>query len=240
MPTTALQFSGGKDSLACLYLLQPHWDEILVIWMNAGAPFPETVKMMADVKAMVPHFLEVTSDVLNDIARHGLPSDIVPVESTAYGKTGCGKNGPLIREWTDCCANNIWAPMAEAMERLGITKVIRGQRKADIRKSPLPSGTVVNGIEYVFPINDWSDEQVFTYLQSRGVAIPECYAYMNDGLDCWCCTAHLPYFHGLGRYLKDKHPALHAIRKDRIATLYSAIDQEHARVKRYVELEIQT
>jgi len=36
--TEVLQLSGGKDSLACLYLLKPKWDDLIVAWVNTGAP----------------------------------------------------------------------------------------------------------------------------------------------------------------------------------------------------------
>jgi len=37
---TVLQFSGGKDSLACLYLLKPRWHEIMVLWLSTPAVLP--------------------------------------------------------------------------------------------------------------------------------------------------------------------------------------------------------
>jgi 3'-phosphoadenosine 5'-phosphosulfate sulfotransferase (PAPS reductase)/FAD synthetase len=239
MPTTALQFSGGKDSTACLYLLQPHWDDILVVWMNAGAPLPEMVELMERIKNTVPHFLEVKSNVLSDIARNGLPVDLVPVESTTLGKFGAGTKGPLMRSWIECCSANLWAPLHQEMQRLGITKIIRGQRKEELLKSLLKNGSVVNGVEYWYPIEDWSEAEVFSYLREKGVELPDSYQHMKTGTDCWCCTAHLPYLEGMGRFLKEKHPALYAARKEKIAKLYSAIDSEHARVKGFVAKELE-
>ena len=39
-----LQFSGGKDSTACLHLLEPWWDKVHVVWVNPGAPYPEMLE----------------------------------------------------------------------------------------------------------------------------------------------------------------------------------------------------
>jgi 3'-phosphoadenosine 5'-phosphosulfate sulfotransferase (PAPS reductase)/FAD synthetase len=48
-----LQFSGGKDSLACLLLLRPWWDRLTVMWVNTGAAFPETLELMEAVRSRV-------------------------------------------------------------------------------------------------------------------------------------------------------------------------------------------
>jgi phosphoadenosine phosphosulfate reductase len=43
---TALQFSGGKDSLACLHLYREQWPDLLVMWLNTGAVYPEMMDYM--------------------------------------------------------------------------------------------------------------------------------------------------------------------------------------------------
>lgn len=55
----AVEVSGGRDSLACLYLLRPYWNRFWVYWLNSGDSFPEVVQLMERVRARVPHFVEI-------------------------------------------------------------------------------------------------------------------------------------------------------------------------------------
>jgi 3'-phosphoadenosine 5'-phosphosulfate sulfotransferase (PAPS reductase)/FAD synthetase len=222
MLTTALQFSGGKDSLACLYLLRPHWQELLVVWADAGAAYPETVELMEQVRAMVPHFLVVRSDVHADIKAHGYPSDIVPSRHTAIGKVSrTDVEGPTLRAWAECCARNVWVPMHQALKARGITTIIRGQRDAEAYKAPVRDGDMVDGITYRMPIQTWSEEEVRAYLTEVG-ALPAHYADTTTSLDCWVCTAYLDEKRDQVAYLKEKHPELHAIVRGRLAQILRA------------------
>ena len=49
----ALQVSGGRDSIACLYLMRPYWDRVTVYWLDTGAAYPETVSLMQRICDMV-------------------------------------------------------------------------------------------------------------------------------------------------------------------------------------------
>jgi len=37
---TILQFSGGQDSIALLYLMEPFWEDLTVVWADAGDASP--------------------------------------------------------------------------------------------------------------------------------------------------------------------------------------------------------
>ncbi|MFG0641366.1 phosphoadenosine phosphosulfate reductase family protein, partial [Delftia sp. WSY_22] len=51
----ALHFSGGKDSLACLYLLRPLVEQGLpVYWLSTGDTIPETRAVVDQVRAWIP------------------------------------------------------------------------------------------------------------------------------------------------------------------------------------------
>jgi len=182
----ALQFSGGKDSLACLYLLKPIWDELLVVWGNTGSAYPETIKLMDKVRSLVPHFLEVKSNQPDYIANYGFPSDILTIRNTNFGHIVHGTGGRKFTDYLSCCNANIWQPLAKACE--GMEVIYRGQRLEDEKKSPVRSGDVINGIEYIFPIENWSTAQVKEYL---GEKLPEYYSQEKSSHDCWNCTAYL-------------------------------------------------
>jgi 3'-phosphoadenosine 5'-phosphosulfate sulfotransferase (PAPS reductase)/FAD synthetase len=202
--TTVLQFSGGKDSLACLHLLESRWSEITVVWMNTGAAFPETIAQMEAVRALVPKFVEIKSS--QSIERDGYPADVLPIASTSMGQQFEGERTRRFQSRYSCCAAAQWIPMQQAMRDMGATVVIRGQKRADDRTNRIPSGTVIEGVRYEFPIEDWTDERVIDYLTSLGVELPANYQYMNTGLDCWNCTAYLDQNAGKFDYMREHHP----------------------------------
>jgi phosphoadenosine phosphosulfate reductase len=202
---TFLQFSGGKDSLACLYLLKPRWDEITVAWVNAGATFPETLTQMEQIRQMVPHFLEIRSR--QTIDTEGYPADVLPVSDTVLGRLLNEQSGPKFQSRHFCCAAALWRPMDNAMRELGAKVIIRGQKNTDqLRSLLLVSGTVIDGVEYQFPLQDWTDADVYRYLREQQVSLPLNYEHMDTGLDCMNCTAYLRENVRKFHYMREHHP----------------------------------
>lgn len=207
----ALHFSGGKDSMATLFHLRPLWDHITVYWANPGDPLPETVELMAKVKALVPHFVELTSNVLEWKGRHGIPSDIVVESLTPIGATTSGKEVPFfVVPTTWCCGANVWKPMQDRMVAEGVTLIIRGEKSADERRNYILHDGFVddNGVEYLFPIYDENDETIMSYLEAT---CPEfihgVYSTGAGGLlDCLTCTGWWEEYQGT--YIEDKHPEI--------------------------------
>lgn len=208
----ALQVSGGRDSIACLYLLRPYWDRLTVYWCNTGSAFPETVELMHRIREMVPHFIEINGDQPGVITRYGMPSDIVPAENTPIGIMGTGGPGPLIQDRYSCCANVMMLPMHLRMVEDGVTLVIRGQKTADHLKSTARSGTIENGIEYLFPIQDWTVDGVMHYLRQQNAPIPRFYEMLDGAPDCMTCSAY--WENGAAAYLKRYHyPAYQEVQR---------------------------
>ena len=205
----ALQFSGGKDSLACLYLMRPHWDKITVFWLNTGAAPPSAVSRMNEIRAIVPHFVEWTSDQPKDIETNGYPVDMLPLRTAAGNLMFEEHDGIRLQPYMACCANNIWIPMHNAMRKMGITLIIRGQRNSDHRKALIRSGQSMDGFEVYFPLQDWTQDAVFQYLRDNEIKIPSHYAYGTSSVDCWNCTAYLYENQGRGAYLREAEPELY-------------------------------
>lgn len=201
---TVLQFSGGKDSLACLYLLEPRWHEITVAWVNTGAAFPQTIELMKRIRTQVPHFLEIMAE--QSIEQDGHPVDVLPIAATTWGHQFEGETGPRFQSRYTCCASALWAPMQKAMRELGATTIIRGQKLRDAKKTPIRSGQVIEGITYEFPLEDWTDADVRYFLTEKKIALPDNYRYMSTGLDCWNCTAYLDENAGRLKYMQEWHP----------------------------------
>lgn len=212
----ALQFSGGKDSLACLFLLQDYWDKLTVFWVNTGATFRETRDLMEFVRNTVPNFVEIKSDVMAHQEEFGFPVDLLPVSRTPLGRTLDGHSKLRMQSTLSCCAANIWGPMVAAMQEFKPTLIIRGQRADDFRKAPLRSGDIHDGIQYLLPVQNWTSEQVKEYL---GDKLPGYYRTVNVSLDCWSCTGYLYESVEKHAYMAALHPAQHEIVKARLCDL---------------------
>jgi 3'-phosphoadenosine 5'-phosphosulfate sulfotransferase (PAPS reductase)/FAD synthetase len=189
---TALLFSGGKDSLACLYLNKHRWDSIFVVWLNTGAADEETYEYMMMWKERLPHFVELKSDQPSQVEAYGWPVDVLPVNNTHIGKHITGEEGPLMQPYLNCCASNIWFPLHEGVKALGVTRVIKGQRNDDEKKSVSRNGDTRDGITFEMPIQDWTEDDVWEYLDYIDADIAPGYiAGEKTGRDCWNCTAYL-------------------------------------------------
>jgi 3'-phosphoadenosine 5'-phosphosulfate sulfotransferase (PAPS reductase)/FAD synthetase len=206
----ALTFSGGKDSLACLYLLRPWWDRVTVMWANPGDPYPELVEQMQRVRELVPHFVEIAGP--GHVLRHGalqtFPADMVPLSATPFGRTIERATGRFqMHSYLECCTFNWWLPLHNKVNELGVDLMIRGDREDEQYRVPIHSGMRnQNGGTYLLPVQDWAAADVFAYLRAEGVEIPRWYAYGASSPDCLHCTAWTGDGAGRWRYLRAFHP----------------------------------
>lgn len=223
----ALSFSGGKDSLACLYLLRPYWDRLTVYWMNPGNPFPETVELMRRVRAMVPNFKELEGRQQSIVLQDGWPSDVVPHAYTSDGNAVFGETPFKVQSRLQCCLRSLMLPTYYAMLADGVTCCIRGKRRDEADKTGLESGHVSeDGMQLVFPIYDWSADDVTNYLVEQGVELPRSYRFANHSLDCMDCTAW--WGEGLSNYLKAEHPAQFSEYQRRVFLIKQAVAEQMA------------
>lgn len=90
----------------------------------------------------------------------------------------------------DCCKANCWGPWTSRLFADGITLAINGQRRSDVRKLPTPDGSAIGGmIETWLPIVDWSDDDVFAFLDDRGISRVRYYDPKPQGPECATCPA---------------------------------------------------
>lgn len=190
------QLSGGKDSIAALFLMRDYWDRMTVYWTNTGDAVPEVLEVIERLRTMVPNFVEIHGRVQEQIANYGLPSDLVP--STA----GLSER-PRLQDRFNCCYNSLMMPMHQRMHDDGVTLIVRGQKSADKLKSPLRSGAIENGVELFFPLEHWTDADVFAFLEDQAF-VPAYYQQLGASPDCLTCSAY--WSEGRAAWLKDKHP----------------------------------
>jgi phosphoadenosine phosphosulfate reductase len=201
----ALQFSGGRDSLALLLAMRPYWDRVTVYYTSSGDAYPETQALVDVFKQAVPHFVQIEGRVNEVHEQMGWPSDVLqPGAGYQFAKSDIDGYVPLI-DRHNCCYHSIMQPMHECMQADGITLLIRGQRDEDTTKSHVKSGDVIDGIQLLFPIARWTTEQVEQYIASQGMPLPPYYAEgLTSAPDCMRCTAWLE--HGAHKYLMKHHP----------------------------------
>ncbi len=226
-----LQFSSGKDSLCCLYLLKEYWSKIIVCWANPGDEMPETIEVIERVRRTPGiNFLEVRPILPQplSIQLHGLPSDIIPlrnVDDYAF-LSQRETSGVSIQSIMQCCNRLLFKPLHDAVIAYGATLVIRGQRLSEDLHSPIRSGDIIDGVEYFFPLEDWSEEQVFNYLEENEIGIPDYYKHVAHSLDCTTCTGFLDSSKDKIAYLKEKHPEKYRVLHERLESLKQSLDIE--------------
>lgn len=200
---TALHFSGGKDSLACLYILRPLLHELLVYHMDTGDRCPETAAVVETVRQWVPNFIEVHSNALAWRAQFGDPTDLMPARAHALG-VAYGMSEQRLTCRFDCCFQNLMRPMHERMLADGIQAVIRGTKLCDTGKVPADGKTEFYDV--LLPIKNWSHQDVFDYLKSVGAPENPIYAHFKSisAPECFTCTAW--WDDNKAAYYKALHP----------------------------------
>lgn len=229
----ALQFSGGKDSLACLYLLKDQLDKIDVYYLSTGDECPETKEVVESVRRWIPRFIEIESNSSKWRAENGLPTDLAPANSHPIGvEYGIGKF--VLSNRFDCCFHNIIKPMHDRMVADGVDAVIRGAKTADTGKQQ-PEGKMAF-YDIILPIKDWTHDEVFRYLQEVGAPENQIYGFGNgESLpNCFSCTAW--WSDGtMSKYLKALHPDEYAVYLSRLQLIKAVIGEHVASL--YAELD---
>lgn len=204
----ALSFSGGKDSAACLKLLRPQLRDITVVWCNPGNPFPAMRAYMDLVAASVPHFVEVTGDLVAFQQHHGYPVDTLPVWSTSVGQAITDTHLPhTFTSPFHCCYENMWTPLHNYLQREGFDCIIRGQKKADLKQNRQARVEGAReGVEFIYPLDDWTDAEVLAYLGPEDMP-----PFYREGVvssqDCRTCLAYEHENPQRLRFLKKVDPA---------------------------------
>lgn len=220
-----LAFSGGKDSWACLQLHKEQLNNIIVFWVNTGKNFPELLESVNLAKTICPNFIEINvdKDAQNNI--FGFPSDIVPCANTAYGETVTGKVKQKIQPYFQCCYENISAPLNAKLKELGITHVIRGNRKNEGHVSSHSNGDIVDGIVQLHPISDWTKEQVLSYLESV-MEVPSHLYFEHSSLDCYDCSAFLKDTKDITKWAKINHPVLYQEKMKKVIKIKEILTEQ--------------
>jgi len=220
-----LAFSGGKDSLACIFLNLHRIEEITVLFVNTGKLLPETLSVVDYVKSICPNFVEIFSNKDAQNAVHGYPSDIVPINWTFNGQKVNGEKPIKIQSYIDCCVNNIAFPLYKKANELGITDLICGQRSDESHKSASKDGDVLFGIKRLHPIESWTAKDVIDYLSEK-IKLPDHFNLNHTSIDCYDCTGYLSKTKDIKLMLKEKYPEKFNEFKHKVIQIKQAIASE--------------
>lgn len=221
---TALAFSGGKDSWACLWLNRARLHEIVVLWVNTGKNYPELLDTIERARAMCPNFVEIIVDRDGQNAHHGIPSDVVPINWTRQGHEITGAKPVMIQPYTLCCYENIGMHLHGYCKANGVTNLIRGQRNDEGHKSIARDGSTVEGIVYSQPIEDWTADQVLVFV-GQHMELPSHFRFKHSSMDCYDCTAFAAESKDRVSHMKKHYPILFAAYDKRKSALNTAILQ---------------
>jgi len=197
--------SGGKDSVAAFYYLQEYWDRLTVGWINTGDLCPEIETFIQSIGQNAKSFVTVYSDSQKWQEKYGWAYPIVPVDYSQLGQQVNGKKPIKIAPNLLCCKTNVWDMVPVLIKETKSTAVLTGQRKQDSSKDPRPSGTWIEGAQYFYPIDDWTDNEVREYLKDH-VGITDPRFYTDDtSIDCRHCTGY-PQYKARTAYIRKHHP----------------------------------
>ena len=99
---------------------------------------------------------------------------------------------------------------------------------------PGTSGDVLDGIEYLFPIEDWDTHKVMAYLAEEGAPIPRFYTMLNTMPDCMTCSAY--WEEGAMAYLKRYHHGQYLANQTRLSIINAAVGEHIAAFNKEVAL----
>jgi 3'-phosphoadenosine 5'-phosphosulfate sulfotransferase (PAPS reductase)/FAD synthetase len=235
----ALLFSGGKDSVACLFLLQAKWDNLIVLWANTGKNIPEIINMIDEVRRLVPNFVEIKTDQEEQNRANGLPSDIVPLKYFAGHEAETSIKAPfLIQSYLNCCKQNITLPLIKWCIDNGIETIYTGQKRIDKYKNCLESGDISNGLKYIFPLNECLDDEVIeyaTFMMALNKMKSKLLPVKHSSIDCYDCTAYMEDSIDRVDYLFNNHKDKYNLLMNRLEMLSNAIVASHEPIKEAIE-----
>ena len=230
-----LMFSGGKDSLVCLYLLKEYWTSLIVVWINTGDAYPETLAIINKVRELPVTFIEIKSDVKTFREIEGSPTDILSIRHTSFGLQVEPPESPVkMVSAYYCCQKNIWEQAVLAVAEIGATLVIRGERGGESLKTQLRSGQSVNGAEYYFPIWDWTQTKVIEFLKEKMGDLPEHIFFEESSLDCMGCTAYTQHTKDRKDWMKKNHPLEYSENRRKSLDICNVIKKEIDLIERDV------
>ena len=201
-----VNFSGGKDSLCCLLLALEVSDKVECFYMDAGFELPTTLPYVKDRCKELGVKLHV-SHPLKDKVHHRDPGPLVGVHSFTDYIEHYGYFPASVRRWC-----SIWCKqrpgkvyLRKTWGRVPIYKLVGVRRKESqhrsytygVKAAKKYGGLYrrpdheMTGSFLVYPILDWSTDDVWAYLKDQEVEVHDGYKCFGVS-GCKWCPIHKP------------------------------------------------
>lgn len=218
----AFSFSGGKDSTAVALLIEQWLPAIRVYHVDTGDLLPEIEDSVRRIEAKCLNFVRINTHVADWIAEHGLPTDLLPHTQDPIGRAMGEHQGVKLTPRYTCCANNLMNPLWNRVKADGCTLLIRGTKRCDMPTLPIESGQIADGIELLYPLQDWTHDDVIDYLKRCNWPIPSLYGQMTNAPECARCTAW--WGENRAKYLKRAYPELYREYQARLTVILQSLE----------------
>lgn len=229
-----LAFSGGKDSIV-IYDLCKEFKQITNFWVNTGSALPHMEEFIKQFDV-----IEVNTDKDKQNLEYGYPVDLVPVvNNPVFYKTENLYDAlilPKLQDWRGCCAMNRWRPFKDFVESQKATLLIHGQRETDnaTMVQPLQEQEEISTLA---PIWEWTDRDVYEYIEQNKLPLPDQYPETVSSFDCYDCTAidnDPEWFESRYEYLKKNYPEQAEVLRGKLYLAGRAMKEEHERVNKTI------
>lgn len=176
--------SFGKDSSTVLHALGPWLKKTMVVFLNYGGLYPDIIKWAEDRGDKLPNYfcIHPPGDLWQDIRTKGWPVDI---EVAALGRHGVEMaEDPeaskfKLRVYTEFFKERIWLPMYVFTNMYGSDCLITGERSQDHPYMKDWRGRHNGTGLAIRPIFDWTDDEVWEYVDANGIQLPKSYQTRN-------------------------------------------------------------
>ena len=241
-----VQVSGGKDSLVVLHkakTLDPTEHRITALYNDMGDSFPHVIDHLVNLCRdwNIPLVISrPTRSVLDTVKEEGLPSDIVPIWSSAETDLFTNLDNKYVtrlQSGINCCNAHLYQPILQATMSLLPDMVWRGSKVTDAHVTAGPDVEYM-GIKFFSPIWEWTDEMVFEYIDANEIPIPYQYHYgVNHSLDCMECTAWLDTDCEVGRaaFTRDEYPVKFEALKAKLKLVDDEIRNQYKKKSLFVK-----
>ena len=193
-----VSFSGGKDSLVTLAIIQQAFskEDYKVMFVDTGIEFPETIKYVKDVSVEL-----------------GFKDRLITEEvSTELFWEAFDKFGPPGRDFRHCCKFAKLAPIQRAIsQEFNNEKCISfvGQRRYESFRRTISdiweNQYTPNQIN-VSPIQEWTAFMIWLYIMWKKLPYNPLYDVGYERIGCWACpSSDIAQF----EILRDNHPELY-------------------------------
>jgi len=188
--------SFGKDSSVVLDMIKPWLDKTMVVFVNCGGVYPDVVEWADTKGAGLQHFMHIhaAGNIWDYIKKNGWSVDIEPEDLGELSEALM--QDPLVytskvQLWSKCTRDRFWIPGYAFAEMYRPDLYISGERREDrpfaddweIRTNAAP--------EAFRPILEWTDEQVWNYIDEHGIELPPSFrSRQSDRRDCFVCFGH--------------------------------------------------